>query len=98
VSFENLFGKKPETVWPVRAFLSFQDETGEAIALDDLRDATSGTLWTVPAVGDTMSVRVGDEFQHWKVVGRHWMHLFPAEGQMRPGSAVNLELRRVKAK
>lgn len=48
-----------------------------------------------PAMGDNVTIRVGDHFQVWRVAERRWEHVFPADGQMTPCAVLTIGLRRV---
>lgn len=96
MSFNNVYNKRPETVWPISLYLVMQDGEGNAIDWpDDLRSETHGVVREAPVVGDVIVIRVGDAFEDWRVVSRRWMHMFPVDGQMTPCSA--LEVAIVKA-
>jgi hypothetical protein len=96
--YQNTWGKTPATVWPLHVTLVLQNEHGVAIDLpDDLRTEMMGIAAEAPAVGDDVTIRVGDDFQDWRVVSRQWWQVFPVDGQLTPCSTVAVNLQRPAA-
>lgn len=93
--FNNVYLKTPETVWPLHVWMTLQDEHGQAIEVPDVRSDLYGVAAESPAMGDTVTVRVGEEFQKWRVAERHWENVLPADGQVAPCSVLFIGLRRV---
>lgn len=95
MSFNNVYLKTPETVWPLRIYMVLQDEHGEAIDTpEDLRTDLFGVAAESPHMGDEVTIRIGDEFQSWRVAERVWQSVFPADGQATPCSVLHIGLRR----
>lgn len=93
MTFINIHHKSPETVWPLRVFMTLQDENGEAIDVSDVRTDLFGIAAESPVVGDEVVIRIANEFQIWSVAHRQWSHVVPAEGQMTPCSVLHIGLR-----
>lgn len=93
MTFTNLHGKTPETVWPLRVYMTLQDENGEAINVSDVRTDLFGIASESPVIGDEVVIRIANDFQIWSVAHRQWSYVVPAEGQMTPCSVLYIGLR-----